>query len=46
MREGRPFVILKAAISQDGCLAQVAGTANAADLGGGEPARARRPGRG
>jgi diaminohydroxyphosphoribosylaminopyrimidine deaminase/5-amino-6-(5-phosphoribosylamino)uracil reductase len=25
MREGRPFVILKAAISQDGCLAQTAG---------------------
>ena len=35
MREGRPFVILKAATSLDGCIAEAPGRADAADVGGG-----------
>ena len=34
MREGRPFVILKAATSLDGCIAEAPGDAHGADLGG------------
>ena len=34
MRERRPFVILKAAISLDGCIAAAPGRADAADVGG------------
>ena len=33
MREGRPFVILKAATSLDGCIAAAPGAADAADVG-------------
>ena len=43
MREGRPFVILKAATSLDGCLAAAPGQRDAADVAAGQPARARVP---
>ena len=39
MREGRPFVILKAAISLDGCLAEAPGQANRAHVRRGAPPR-------
>ena len=42
MREGRPFVILKAATSLDGRIAAGAGRADASDVGGGESPRPRR----
>ena len=42
MREGRPFVILKAAISVDGCIAAAPGVRTALTSAAAEPARAPR----
>ena len=43
MREARPFVILKAATSLDGCIAAAPATRTQSDVGRGQPARARVP---
>ena len=42
MREGRPFVILKAATSLDGCIAAAPGERTQLTSAAGQPARARR----
>ena len=41
MREGRPFVTLKAAVSVDGCIAEAPGRRDRADVGRRQPPRAR-----